>query len=239
MLGEPHSPTGIPTLEALRQTRSLALGFLGLGCCGPGLGPRGALAGGSGFSCAGGRGQGAGSRGRRPSGDAETEKPAALQRGSGNQGARPGSRGFLLTAWKSPCALCPLWALLTWSRALSSQPVGLGALAALRTGAGCPGSSPPPCVTAALQKDAPIRSLWAPLWLTKVGGRHFLRSRGVSSWVAGPEEPAAPCPWRPGSGRRLSGEIKPKPRETWQETRPPRGRLFVRLKMPRGGGPDG
>ena len=168
--GEPHSPTGIPTLEALPQTRSLA--FLGLGCCGPGLGPRCPRCGRRVFQ-SGGRGQGAGARGRRPSGDAETGKPAPGQRGGGNQGARPGSRGSLLTAG-SPLAPAPSlpsrWRRGLWP--LSGQ--ALGAPGALRRR-----TRPQP-----RQKDAPIRSLWAPLanLLLKVGGGEaFSTESGVSS----------------------------------------------------------
>ena len=104
--GEPHSPTGIPTLEALPQTRSSASRFQGLGCCGPGLGPRTVPSLGAAGFPAWGSGAGAGARGRRPSGDAETRKPAPRQRGGGTRGARPGTRGSLLTAGR-PLAPTP------------------------------------------------------------------------------------------------------------------------------------
>lgn len=98
--GHPYSGSPPPNPK-------LSVGVPGAGLLRARPGATGALAGGGGFSSAGGRGQGAGARGRRPSGDAETGKPVPLQRGGGNQGARPGSRGFLLTAWKSPRALRP------------------------------------------------------------------------------------------------------------------------------------
>ena len=240
--GEPHSPMGIPTLEALPQTRSSASGFLGLGCCGPGLGPRCPRWGWRVFQ-PGGRGQGAGARGRRPSGDAETRKPAPGQRGGGNRGARPGSRGSLLTAG-SPLAPAPA----AGTTRLLLRPLfpagGAGGFGLSQDRHRVPRelstAVPQPVRGCAHQKDAPIRSLWAPLAnlpLKVGGGRHFLRSRGL---VLGSQALRNLQPGARGVGGVGGASLERSnrnPGKPGKKPDHPEGSALSGLKCP-GGGPD-
>ena len=162
MLGEPHSPHGYPYSGSPPPTPKLSVGVPEAGLLRARPGASGPSLGAAGFPVLGVRGSRR--RGRRPSGDTETSKPAPLQRGGGNQGSRPGSPGFLLSAWKSHSTRPAAGATRSVLRPLF--PAGRaagggagGASAALRTGAGSPGGSPPPCVTAAHQKDEPIRRM--------------------------------------------------------------------------------